>query len=163
MCCMPGQSWAKLSLSYFESFSGCEVSRQARKCQHGRARELSLQGGCGVGWHLTCPWDSVSPGCVWCWLPVSHVSFDAGWLGCSSFCSKIEVQLLKQKWPHLMDTLSKGDLLLGSLHSSPTACPLSFFNGRMNCLHFKSPRTLCICLAKIFPGSFSGLWIFSLS
>lgn len=124
---------------------------------------VTPRGGCGVGWHLTCPWDSVSPGCVWCWLPVIHVSFDAGWLGCSSFCSKIEVQLLKQKWPHLMDTLSKGDLLLGSLHSSPTACPLSLFNGRMNCLHFKSPRTLCMCLARIFPGSFSGLWIFSLS
>ena len=30
-----------------------------------------------------------------CWLPVVHVLLEAGCLGLNSFCSEIEVQLLK--------------------------------------------------------------------
>ena len=31
-----------------------------------------------------------------CWLPVIHVFLEAGCLGCNSFCSEIEVQLLNR-------------------------------------------------------------------
>ena len=53
---------------------------------------------------------------------------------------RVRRDLATKQQQHLMDSLmSKGGLLQGFLHSSPTACLLSLFPGRMNCLPFLKP------------------------
>lgn len=136
MYCMPGQSWAELSLSCLESdFLGVKsadkpgnVSREeqgnwsyrgschSRVVGRGKAADVSL----GLGF----PCDMFGAGSL-----VICVFLDTEWLRCSEFCSETTVQLLKQKWALLMDALMrKGGILLASLRSRPVAHPLSLFD-----------------------------------
>jgi hypothetical protein len=124
-------------------FSGCEVSRQARKCQHRRARQFKIL------WQLSLQsrteWEVV-------WYAHCYV-FGAGYLwSVFSWMQGDWVQrLLQWTWTpaaqiemasHLMDTLlSKGDILLQSLHSSPLAHSLSLPNWRRGCLSLQKQKT----------------------
>lgn len=145
-------AWAKLaelSLSCLESnFLGVKsADKQEMSAQ--RVREMTIQ------WQLNFQVSAVST--VMCLVPApcDRVFLDAGWLNCSDFCSETEVQLLKQKWPHLMDTLtSKGSILLDFLHLGPLAHSLSLLNRRIS--------GLWLCKPGCFFWSFAGLWIFSL-
>lgn len=111
--------------------TGQEMSAQKREGAGGTVAAVTPEW-CGVGRHLTCPWDSVSP----CdeRLLVVHVFLYAGWLMCSSFCSEVQAA---QKWLRLIDTLMKKcGILLQSLCVSPVGHLLSLFHSQIACLPF---------------------------
>ena len=96
MCCMPGQSWAALSLSCLESdfLSVKSADKPGNVSTEERGSCHSLPRGVWSGMASDVPLGLGIP--RMCWLPVIHVFLEAGCSGCNSFCSEIEVQLLNR-------------------------------------------------------------------